>query len=164
MNREQFEREQFEEEYQEHRMKLWEKSKSKCIKGRPRHRFRSPQTRSLTPDLTCWYCGKTVAQVQKEQKEEYCVICSYEAGTPTKLIGEKFNLSGEDLTKVLVGDTTVFEFKGHGYVCKKHAIEVQKTKIRLLDIEIHDYARKIGRCRKEIEEIEKEIAKLEEEK
>lgn len=41
--------------------------KSPCVEGRLKHQFRSPSTRSLAPDLTCWYCGKTVAQVRAEQ-------------------------------------------------------------------------------------------------
>lgn len=41
---------------------------SKCVRGRKRHRFRSPQTRSLTDDLKCWYCGKSVRFVKLEQK------------------------------------------------------------------------------------------------
>ena len=42
--------------------------KSKCRQGRKRHRFRHPKTRSLTNDLRCWWCGKTVAQVKEERK------------------------------------------------------------------------------------------------
>lgn len=47
-----------------------EKMKSKCLEGRLRHTFRSPKTRSLTPDLKCWWCKKTVAQVKEERKSK----------------------------------------------------------------------------------------------
>ena len=41
--------------------------KSPCLKGRLKHYFREPKTRSLTPDLKCKWCGKTVAEVRAEQ-------------------------------------------------------------------------------------------------
>lgn len=43
---------------------------SPCLAGRLRHRFRSPKTRTLTSDLKCWYCGKTVAEVRKEREQK----------------------------------------------------------------------------------------------
>lgn len=56
-------------EYVERRM-TEKPLKSPCLKGRLRHQFRSPKTRSLTSDLVCWYCGKTVAQVRAEQRRK----------------------------------------------------------------------------------------------
>lgn len=44
--------------------------KSPCLEGRLRHCFRSGKTRSLTPELKCWWCRKTVAQVRAEQRKE----------------------------------------------------------------------------------------------
>lgn len=61
-------REEWERKDKEERIEFHKTMKSPCVVGRYRHRFRSPQTRSLTDDLVCWFCHKTVAQVKKEQK------------------------------------------------------------------------------------------------
>ena len=61
-------KEMYEEEHRQRRIESWTKKKSPCLKGRQKHYFREPRTRSLTPDLECKWCGKTVAQVRAEQK------------------------------------------------------------------------------------------------
>jgi hypothetical protein len=61
-------REALNEWYREKQLETWKKRKSQCIKGRTKHIFRRPKTKSLTPDLKCWYCRKTVAQVKAEQR------------------------------------------------------------------------------------------------
>jgi hypothetical protein len=49
--------------------------KSPCLKGRLKHYFREPKTRSLTPDLKCKWCGKTVAEVRAEQRRAVLDTC-----------------------------------------------------------------------------------------
>ena len=58
------------EEYKEYYERRIAKKplRSPCLEGRLRHYFREPKTRSLTPDLKCKRCGKSVAQVKEEQR------------------------------------------------------------------------------------------------
>jgi len=60
----------FDEDYRKWQMERSLTLKSPCIKGRTKHFFRSPNTMSLTSDLKCKKCGKTVAQVRKEQRRK----------------------------------------------------------------------------------------------
>jgi hypothetical protein len=62
------EKELADDRYREWQIERGRKLKSPCLEGRTKHFFRSPKTRSLTPDLKCKKCGKTVAQVRVEQR------------------------------------------------------------------------------------------------
>jgi len=42
--------------------------KSPCAKGRLKHTFVSPGTRTAQPEDKCWWCGKTLAQVRSERQ------------------------------------------------------------------------------------------------
>jgi len=66
---ERYRRYRLDREWREKRLKE-HPLKSPCLGLRLKHSFRSPNTRSLTDDLTCRYCGKTVAQVKKEQRRK----------------------------------------------------------------------------------------------
>lgn len=41
---------------------------SPCVKGRLKHTFVSPGTRTAQPEDTCWWCRKTLAQVRIERQ------------------------------------------------------------------------------------------------
>lgn len=71
LSRENIEKRIYEDRERERRLEEWKKKKSPCLKGRLRHYFREPKTRSLTPDLKCKWCGKTVAQVKAEQRRRH---------------------------------------------------------------------------------------------
>lgn len=98
--------------------------------------------------------------MSETKAKDYCILCSFYAGKPTKIEAEKYPLTADDLTKILFGACTCARWTGIGYVCKKHAIEAEETKIRLIDTDIKYKLLDIEKLRKEKAQIEKRVEEL----